>query len=267
VFWVIAHDEPKDKTKASGRHKSNWLTYDDRHTGGLSGLLPLILDLPVKFTGEPARGDRLNGVFTNARGWIRGWDLPPQEEERIKVVTAAEVVLEQRPLYLYVEMRSGNKNLPLMDGKRIYRLRAQWTTWHLDQNRTVEIRRCGFPIVPEFGGTAHAYCGTSLDACIGDLLDWWQRPSREAAVRAYIIESRVRRLENLLLARPYSPALFQLGAHAGPSYLLQTLQGRLSRKEAVEKWQAEGDEEARQKDTEDKNKLEKCQCLIDRAHF
>ena len=44
----------------------------DRETAGIPGLLPLVLDLPVRFTQEPARGDRLKGVFTNARGWLRG---------------------------------------------------------------------------------------------------------------------------------------------------------------------------------------------------
>ena len=244
VFWVVAHDAPKDVTKSMGRQRTKWLTYDDRQTGGIVGLLPLVLDLPVKFTMEPDRGDRLNGVFTNARGWLRGWDLPPQEEERIKNITTAEVVLEMRPTYLYVEMRSGNLGLPLMDGKRIYRVRPQWRTWHVDQAKAVEIRRCGFPIVPDFGGTAHAYCGTSLEAAIGDLLDWWQRPSREAAIRGYIIISRVGRLENLLLAKPYCPALFRLGPSAGPAYLLQVLRGELTRAEAMKKWQQEEEEAA-----------------------
>ena len=100
------------------------------------------------------------------------------------------------------------------------------------------VKRFGFPIVPDFGGTAHAYCGTSLEACIGDLLDWAQKPYKEAAVRGYIIKSRIRRAENLLLANPYSPWLFRLGAPPGPNYLLRAMRGE-SRKELMKLWKAE----------------------------
>ena len=82
--------------------------------------------------------------------------------------------------------------------------------------------------VPDFGGTAHAYCGDSLSACIGDLLEWWVRPQREAAIRGYIIKSRVRQADHLLLARPYSPHLFKQGAPLGPYYLREVLRGNLT---------------------------------------
>ena len=97
----------------------------------------------------------------------------------------------------------------------------------------MEIRRFGFPVVPDFGGTANSYCGTSLDACIGDILEWWVKPQREAAVRGYIIKSRVRLAENLLIAKPYSPQLFRLGAPSGPRYLREVLRGNMTKKEAL----------------------------------
>ena len=111
--------------------------------------------------------------------------MQEQEDERVKNETAAELVLYRRPIYLYIETRSQDEALDLIDGKRIYRLRCHCKTWHLDANKQVEVRRFGFPIVPDFGGTAHAYCGSSLDACIGDLLDWWQKPYKEAAAVSY----------------------------------------------------------------------------------
>ena len=102
----------------------------DRDTAGIPGMLPLVLDLPVRFTQEPDPKDRFRGVYTNARGWLRGWDLPPEEEKRLETDTAAEVVLQKRPLNLYIEMASQNKNLPLIKGKRIYKLRCHWKTWY-----------------------------------------------------------------------------------------------------------------------------------------
>ena len=45
--------------KEGGRAASqpSWLMKMDRETAGIPGLLPLVLDLPVRFTQEPARGD------------------------------------------------------------------------------------------------------------------------------------------------------------------------------------------------------------------
>ena len=93
---------------------------------------------------------------------------------------AAELVLQKHPLHLHIELASANKALPLIDGKRIYILRRHCKSWNLDQGRQVEIKRYGFPVVLDFGGTAHAYCGTSLEACIGDLQEWWMKPHKEA---------------------------------------------------------------------------------------
>ena len=187
----------------------------DRETAGIPGMLPLVLDLPIRFTQEPTRGDRLKGIFTNARGWIRGWTLPEDEEKRVAADESAELVLQKRPLQIHIELASANKNLPLVDGKRIYILRRLCKSWYLDQNKQVEIKRYGFPIVPDFGGTAHAYCGTSLEACIGDLQEWWMKPHKEASIRGYIIKSRIRRTENLILAGPYNPCLFRMGLLLG----------------------------------------------------
>ena len=58
--------------------------FHDRWISGIPGFMPLILGLPVRFTGEPERGDRLKGVFTNARGWPRGWQLTNEEEQRLQ---------------------------------------------------------------------------------------------------------------------------------------------------------------------------------------
>jgi hypothetical protein len=67
-------------------------------------------------------------------------------------------------------------------------------------------------------------------------LDWYQKPHKEAAVRGYIIKSRVRVTDNLLLATPYSPMLFGQGPPPGP--LLEVLRG-MPRKEALRQWTRE----------------------------
>ena len=113
--------------------------------------------------------------------------------------------------------------MPKIDGKRIFTLTIQARRWTLDKAGNVKILRLGFPIVPDFGGTAHAYCGTTLDACLGDLLTWYRKPTHDDMLKAYIIKSRVKEAQHLLLAKPYSPQLFQLGPPPGPFYLRKVI--------------------------------------------
>ena len=109
---------------------------------------------------------------------------------------------------------------------------------------------------------AHAYCGTSLEACIGDLQEWWMKPHKEASIRGYIIKSRIRRTENLIIAGPYSPCLFRMGAPAGPRYLLQTLQGYLTPKEALRQWKKEAEQKAAAMQAHLSPMLPKCYCPL-----
>eukprot|EP00973_Karenia_brevis_P030996 4275950-Karenia_brevis.AAC.1 len=62
--------------------------------------------------------------------------------------------------------------------------------WALDMDNNVRVRRYGFPKVSDFGGTAHAYCGTTMEAGIGDLLPCFQRPRLDDMLKGYIIKSR-----------------------------------------------------------------------------
>ena len=154
-------------------------------------------------------------------------------------MASAAVASATREVWL-TRPRRPHPDLELISGRRIYVLRPVWKPWYKDGDaRQVQISRCGFPLAPDFGGTAHAYCGFSLDSCIGDLLNWWDKPNRETSVRGYIINSRIRNADNLMIARPYSPELFRQGPPAGPHYLLQVLRGMMTREEAAKEWDAE----------------------------
>ena len=255
ILWTLAYDKRVRSDGHRAVNQESWLTKMDRDTAGIPGLFPLILDLPIRFTQEPNRGDRHKGVFTNARGWLRGWELPPEEEERVAQSTEAEMVLRLRPSKLHIETVSANTELPLVKGKRIYTLKMQCKSWYVDGlQRQVEIKRFGFPIVADFGGTAHAYCGSSLPAAIGDLQEWWRKPHGDTKVRGYIIKSRVSNSANLLIAQPYSPHLFAAGPPLGPDCLLQSMRGLLSRKEAVQKFKAAEKEKETKNDEEQEQK-------------
>ena len=118
--------------------------------------------------------------------------------------------------------------------------------WSIDGAGNVKVRRYGFPVVPDFGGTAHAYCGSTLDACLGDVLPWSHKPRRDDALRAYIIKSRARDASKLLLARPYSPHLFRQGVPPGPHLLMEVLQKKMTPKEAHKAWKEDEKKHAKQ---------------------
>jgi hypothetical protein len=243
LLWVTAHDvcRAKDDSKIQGeraeQQKEAWLQLPVGRTSGIPGLFPLVHDMPVRFTDAPDKEARLKGVFKNARGWLRGWELEAAEAERVGQLEDPEVVLQRRPKRLFIETESASKDLPLVNGKRIYVLTMRPKPWSLDGGGNVQIVRYGFPLVPDFGGTAHFYCGTSLDACIGDLLPWWRTPQREDALRSYIIKSRVKDGGNLLITQPYSPRLFRQGVLPGPHLLNETLMHRMTPEEAQTQWE------------------------------
>jgi hypothetical protein len=110
-----------------------------------------------------------------------------------------------------------------------------------------------------------------LDACLGDLLQWQHRPQRDDALRAYIIKSRVRDCQKILLAQGYSPMLFRQGVLPGPDLLLKVLRGDISTKEATKKWiEIEKEKEASTRTDEHKDwtsrLLVPCRACTDRSN-
>ena len=125
--------------------------------------------------------------------------------------------------------------LPMTNGKKIFVLQPQMKPWALGSGG-LKLQRFGFPLVPDFGGTAHAYCGETLDAALGDLLAWHKKPCFDDMLRGYIIKSRVRRADHMLLAQPYSPALFSQGTLPGPQLLLDLLDNKIVPKQTEDNW-------------------------------
>ena len=247
VHWMVAHDKVVDSAHARAAdkeelRKERWLEFHDRFTSGIPGLLPLILDLPVRFTESLGKEAREMGIFKHTRGIIRGWQMPePQEQDTAEdqaaaEAEAAEIVLRKRPVAVYIEVPTGKNNIPRVDGVPLFTLKVQVKQWSLDKEGNVKILRHGFPIVPDFGGTAHAYCGSTMPAALGDLLPWFRKPCMDDMLKGYIIKSRVREASSLLLARAYSPHLFRQGVLPGPQMLLDALTGCKTYSECKQAW-------------------------------
>ena len=104
-------------------------------------------------------------------------ELEETEKQRLAALPDAEVALRRRLAKMYIEVPTGTKKILTVGGKKIFTLRPQRKQWSLDKGCTVKINRFGFPLVPDFGGTAHAYCGTTQEANLGDLLPWHKKPT------------------------------------------------------------------------------------------
>ena len=105
--------------------KDDWLGLHDRRTGGIPGLLPFALDMPVRFTDAIDKASREMGVFKHCRGILRGWQLPEEEAKRVEESQDAEVVLNSWPLYLFIEVPTATKSMLRVDGKPVYALNVQ----------------------------------------------------------------------------------------------------------------------------------------------
>ena len=77
----------------------------------------------------------------------------------------------------------------------------------------------------------------------------------EDMLKGYIIKSRVRESEKLLLAQPYSPHLFRQGVLPGPGLLLDVLTKDITTAEAKTAWKAHEKAKAA-KDTSGENWLQ-----------
>ena len=76
------------------------------------------------------------------------------------------------------------------------------------------------------------YQGATEPAAIVDLQGLDIKPRRMDAMAGYIMTSRVKEKETILVTQPFHPALFCLGPSAGPSLLLRVLRGELPADEA-----------------------------------
>ena len=86
-MWCVAFDKPKGgslqgSAEDAEKRKERWLELHDRHTGGIPGLLPLVLDMPVRFSDAVDKDARVQGVFKHTRGILRGWDLHETEAHK-----------------------------------------------------------------------------------------------------------------------------------------------------------------------------------------
>ena len=231
ILWYLAEDWLQDSGAVASkeelqRKREKWLELHDKQTAGILGLLPLIRGMPVRFTESY---NRELGAYKHATGKLIGWGISPAELARLDNDPDPEMVLRECPTFLRVKLTHPTK----LEPNGLVDVRPCTRPW---RRGNLQIYRRGFQIGPDFAGTAHAYCGSTLRACKGDLLHWTAPPTADSRLRAYIIRSRVRAADDLLIVQLYSPCLFRQALAKGPRLLLQRQLGEATLDEIAEAW-------------------------------
>ena len=219
--------------EALQHRKEQWLQLHDQQTSGIMGLLPLVKGMPIRFTNSI---DKERGVFKHARGVLVGWELQDLDFQTLQSNANEEHVLEFTPKRLFVQMPKtfGEEDTDRAKEDNIYVLKPARRVWHVDKAGTLGVSRFGFEILPDFGGTAHGYCGSTLNAALVDLLNFSKTPTWDDMLRGYIAASRVRSAETLLIVQPYAPMLFRQGVLLGPHLLMEFCRNHITRQEVYE---------------------------------
>ena len=229
VHWIKAQDtalsrEDHDLTSQQLRErKLAWLGWHDQKTAGIMGLFPLMKGLPVRCTQTLHRQFQ---IFKNTRGVIVDWELDEREASSFES-GRYERVLSHMPRVIYIRFQHATWTIHPQLGHKVFPLRPGPRVWSRDKKGNAKVRRVGFALVPDFGGTAHSYQGATLNAAIVDCLEMDQTPRALDMLTSYVSLSRVRQADTLLLMQPYAPALFQRGCPPGPHLLMQRLRGIL----------------------------------------
>ena len=87
-------NEPEVKATKLETQRLKWRLLPDSDTAGIPGILPLVHEMPMRFTQTE---DRTQGVFKNSRGTLAGVLQHERNAAAIAATTTPEIVLPFRP--------------------------------------------------------------------------------------------------------------------------------------------------------------------------
>ena len=139
-----------------------------------------------------------------------------------------ERMLSKQPDIIYLKFEHAKWTVHEDIERGVYPMKATGKVWRVSEATNIKARRTGFQIVPDFGQTAHSMQGASLVSVIVDCLPLDHCPKPTDMLAAYIGLSRVRTKEALLIAEPFSPALFAQGQPPGPEILMKVMRREIT---------------------------------------
>ena len=200
--------------------KLEWLQRRDQECGGLYGVLPICMGLPVRATDHI---DRARGILRGCRGVVVGWSPEDGSESRGE---GDAIIWNSLPMAIYVRFDTvGEWAVDGLPQANVYPVAPQRKQWHLDKHRqrpVLRVTRKQYPLAPAFAVTAHAAQGqTAKDKVVADL---HIGPNGDP-LTAYVAVTRVTGRDKLAVLRPFDPKPYQQGTRLGWVLLLKLWRG------------------------------------------
>ena len=133
--WCMAEDIISAKAlqiePELGRRKVEFLRRTDKSCGDLSGIVPLVKQMPVFLTQHVDRDPERN-LLKGRRGFVEDWILDKEEVEGDP--TAKEVVLTRPPVCVILYFPEGTWKLPGLEPGR-YPIQVWKKDWYVDQKQ------------------------------------------------------------------------------------------------------------------------------------
>ena len=197
--------------------KLQWLQRHDKECGGLYGLLPLCVGMPVRATEHL---DRRRGILKGCRGTIVGWSSCAGETQD------GVVLWNTLPQAVYVKFETAEGwQIEGVPENNVYPVATCTRAWFLDRQRKnpqLRVSRTQFPLAPAFAITAHVAQGQTIpegvltDLCVG---------LGGNPFTAYVAFTRVQGRAQLFIYRAFDAAPLQKGIGLGRDLLLRQLRG------------------------------------------
>ena len=138
----------------------------------------------------------------------------------------SERMLSYLPRVLYLKFPGAEWQVHAGLGIGVSPLRPVRREWTLNSASKAKVSRHGFTVVPDYASTGFMMQGATLAAEIAECGDIFSIPGLTEVLATYVILSRVKNANLLLLLRAFCPLMFRMGAPPGPACLLELLRRR-----------------------------------------
>ena len=195
--------------------------FPSTRTEGLPQELPLFVGMPVFLTKNIATE---LGLTNGSTGVVRsihfkqGEIIPDDQGFHFLNHTPDYIVVEVDDILMKQLDCLGLNHVPIFPVKGSFSAKYQ--------GKQVSIRRINFPVVPRFSCTAHKSQGQTLLKAIVDLVPPTGMRGRVEINHAYVPLSRVRRLQDLTILRPFDQSILKAKVNAGCAAMMEEFKAR-----------------------------------------
>ena len=167
------------------------------------------------------------GITNGTKGWIRSIHF-----RNGQVISGTESGLHHihhQPEYIIVELKDINvkplqglppNHIPIFPQTRSIKVSMP------GNQKDVSVNRCHFPLVPVFACTSHKSQGETLSKAVVNLQPRDGKTNGLAVEFAYVPLSRVKRLVDLTILKPFPPAVLKAEVNEGCAAMMEEFKAR-----------------------------------------